>query len=196
MTVQLLDPPHILDVVQGEALESALETAGAFLAKEGLGDTFAIRTLHKHFEVAANEVLRDEFNGTDLITTSVVGRNEVSEDQESQWGFFPDGTRVALSWSTDSGHTPSVREALIKIGAFLADKALTRVIAIELRGNDLKPGPGEVLLELTDAANRTQQTTVVPLTAIGSELPAGWTVSASGRVTPGTWCSTNNRSHG
>lgn len=195
-TVRLLAPPHIRDAVKGAELRTALEQLGGFLAEQGLTEIFAARTLHMHFPVSDDEAVLEGFDPTErAITTRVVRRSELTGAHASQWGFFADGVPVALTWAVGAGSTPEVEAAVDKIGRFMADKGLTRVLAIELRDDQLNAGDGQGILELTDEKARTQRTSVVSLEEIGTSPAAGWTFTREGEPRRGTWCTHHNRPH-
>jgi len=193
MTTAVLKPPHITEAANGEILDSALAKLGGFLAEKKLTGVFGARTLHSHFGLADNEAMLDRADADGTVWTRVVSLDEASGHQPVEWGFFPNGDSVVLSWSADAQGGSYSEAMLAQVGAFLAREGLTCVLAIGLLGDPV--AGGKVLLELTDKARRVQWTRAVSAGEVDGELPAGWSFSETGKAMPGTWCSTRNCSH-
>lgn len=194
-TVRLLDPPHILEAASGAELDSALEKAGQFLATKGLTDVLGVQTLHTHFSIADDEAALDTVDTDGTIWTNVVSLDSVQPSQATAWGFFPDGSSVALGYSHGAGmlRDSRVEAAVAQFGVFLAQNGLTRVLAAQLV--DSQTGPGKVLLELTDEISRVQWTREVSAAEVGDEPAAGWVFSATGAPMARNFCSTNDNRH-
>ena len=194
--VAQLDLPRIDETENGPALEAALVKVGIFLAEEGLTGVFAVRKLHRHFDLAVGEVLLSSLASDEpVMWTRVVPRGRVMINQACQWGFFPDGTCVVLGWwSTEVQGVPEIRAALSKIGVFLSHEGLTGLLAVELLDCDLQVDAGMALLETTDVVARVQRTTAIPVAEVHG-FPAAWSISPAGKPIGRRWCLESGGDH-
>jgi hypothetical protein len=101
-------PPHIRDIdVTAPGFQAALTQVGAILAESGLTDLFAVQVAHRHFPMAADEVLLETTDeGERVQTTRVVSRDRVDGRQAATWRFTPHGEPVAVTFCStrDSYH--------------------------------------------------------------------------------------------
>jgi len=194
-TVRLLELPHIDEVDNGPALDSALVKIGAFLAEKRLTGVFGVRKLHRHFLVDDDEVVLSILDASEqIIRTSVVALNQVGASQACQWGFFPDGGSVVLGWSAEAKGTPEIEADLLCIGAFLSREGLTGILAVELVDCGLRTDPSIVFLEDTNEDARTQWSRPVSVSEVDG-YPAGWRFSVTGERIDAWWCNADGRSH-
>lgn len=203
MTAVLQPLPPIGQVdVTAAAFQAVLAKVGAFFAEKGLTRRFAVQVGHSHFSVAPDEALWEELDmAVPSLTTSVVPLAQVSDDLAVAWRFAETGEAVATAWCAQAsviGLTSpgtELKGGLVAIGRFFVSEGLTRILTVRVLGVSIPVGPGEIPLETTDAARRTQEILAVPLSTVAPRQAATWGFTPAGRPVVMATCFDTDAEH-
>ncbi|HKX73055.1 MAG TPA: hypothetical protein VJM32_03515 [Candidatus Saccharimonadales bacterium] len=175
-------PPNINEVDPNSVeFRSALDEAALLLAGTGLG----VFSRHGHYEMTDTEVVFEAPNGDNELQLYPIAEHIASaKGLPSCWGVNPDGTVVVLRYADPLLHARTefdvrstrFQDMLASVAAGFAGAGLHERLEITISEQFLVRTGGQLALEKTDLADRTQR---VSITDAPDEIMADdWSVAA------------------
>jgi hypothetical protein len=158
----LAPPPHMRDV-NSTGLDGALDAFGAFLADKGWTGWFGVQICHSHFPWDDKILVQvPAVGGEAVVTTMLMSVTDAASAGAVTWDFTAAGEPVETVRRVGYVPRAGAKEALVEIGAFMANAGLIGRFSVVVLDWPFRMGPDDITFEVTDERNRRQTTVVVP----------------------------------